>query len=99
MTQAWRYLGMWDFGDCGHSVLGNLCHLRQVSHASVEADVTLVSDLAMFAVEVKQSQTRGPALWRWTVGWTHPVCLGIRDLSVCMHPAVAFLVTCSQMSC
>ncbi|KAM9644289.1 uncharacterized protein ACIBXB_012712 isoform 2-T2 [Morphnus guianensis] len=30
MTQAWRYLGMWDFGEHGHSMLGNLCHLRQV---------------------------------------------------------------------
>ena len=93
MTQAQRYLGMWDFGEPGHSVLGNLCRLRQVSHASMEADVALVGDSATFGVEMKQSQTRRSALWRCTVGWTHPVCLGMWDLSACMHPAVAFLVT------
>lgn len=31
MTQAQGYLGTWDFGEPGHSMLGNLCHLRQVS--------------------------------------------------------------------
>lgn len=53
---------MWDFGEPGHSALGNLCLLRQVSRASTEGDVATVGDLAMFGVEVKQSQTRRSTL-------------------------------------
>lgn len=84
---------MWDFGEPGHSALGNLCLLRQVSRASTEGDVATVGDLAMFGVKVKQSQTRRSTLWRCTVGWTRPVCVGTWDLSACIHPASAFLLT------
>ena len=35
----------------------------------------------------------GSASWRCTVGWTHPMCLGMWDLSACLHPGAAFLAT------
>lgn len=55
MSQAQRYLGTWDFGERGHSALGHLCHLRQVSRASTEAGVVLGCDLATFGISTKQS--------------------------------------------
>lgn len=77
LTQARSCLGTRGFVGPGHSMLGNLCNLRQVSCASMEADVALVGDTATFGTEGKQSQTQISATWRCTVGWTHPVCLGM----------------------
>lgn len=77
LTQAWSCLGTRGFVGPGHSVLGNLCSLRQVSCASVEAGVALVGITATFGIEGKQSQTQNSASLRCTVGWTHPMCLGM----------------------
>lgn len=76
VTQAWSCLGTWDFGKPGHSMLWNLCHVRQVSCASMEADVALVGDNMTFGIEGKQSQTQSSASWRCTVGCTHPCAWG-----------------------
>lgn len=44
MTSGTEIFSTRGFGEPGHSMVGNLSRLRQVSHAGMEADVALVDE-------------------------------------------------------